>query len=340
MVHDPQQNPILHERVMTGRRMLDEEKIGAEALYWVTRIHSGECTNEDRRALDDWLKQDETNRRAYEEVCATWDDMESFKSAVIPEMREARTYPKRRRFRFMPAAAAALVLVTLTAGLWLYAPYESPQTYASASSEQRDLRLPDGSTVKLNVDSEMTVMFSKGNRIVQLERGEALFTIADGDGRPFEVLAGNGRIRDIGTRFGVRTNLSATSVVVLSGIVDVTVERHGHAHRVMAGEGLDYDAVGRISPVRTVDAEAITAWVDGLLVLKGVTLEELAREMARYNHIDIRVGDPAIKDYRVSGTFSIHGTDDILDAIEAMLPVAVVREKSGILLLGRPENHG
>ncbi|MBK8162830.1 MAG: FecR domain-containing protein [Gammaproteobacteria bacterium] len=325
---------------MSDRQTPDERRAGAEALYWVARVHSGECTDEDRRALDEWLGQAEANRRAYDEVRATWDGMEPFKSAVIPEMRAARAYPRRRRIRLLPAAAAAaLVLATLASVFWLHVPPEAPQSFARSSVEQRDIRLPDGSTVNLNVDSGLTVMFTEDSRTVRLERGEALFTIAEGDARAFEVLAGNGRIRDIGTRFDVRIDEGTTSVAVLDGIVDVTVDKHGHAHRLMAGEAFDYDAAGRISPVRAVDADARTAWTEGLLVLNGVTLEELAREMARYNRIDIRVSDPAINAYRISGTFSIHGIDDMLGAIEAMLPVSVVREQSGILLLARPENR-
>lgn len=319
----------------------DECVAHAQALYWVARVHSGEYTDDDRRALNAWLGLSEVNRRTYEQVLGTWDGMDFLKSAVIPEMREARACTQRRQYRFIPAAmAAALALVLLAAGSWLYIPRDLATTYASVPMEQKEIRLPDGSLVQLNVDSEIKAIYSGKSRAVHLLRGEALFSIAEGDARPFEVLAGNGQIRDIGTRFGVRINDDATSVFVLSGLVDVSVERHGDTHRLGAGEGLDYTPAGRVSPVRNIDAAALSAWSEGSLVLNGVTLQELADEVARYNRVKIQIIDSTLNEYRISGTFSIHGTEDIFDAVERMLPVTVVKENTRILLLRRPDKHG
>jgi transmembrane sensor len=220
--------------------------------------------------------------------------------------------------------------------LWLYIPHqESPLAYASPLREQKDIRLSDGTTIKLNVDSELSVMYSNKTRRVRLERGEALFTIAAGDNRAFEVVAANGRVRDIGTRFGVRIHGFTTSVIVTSGTVDVTIERHDDTHRLVAGEELDYDTEGKVTQARKIDAEASMAWADGLLVLNAATLAEAAEEISRYNDIKILLSDPALNDFRISGTFDLHATHDILAAIEATLPVTSVQEGDQTVLLRR-----
>ncbi len=53
-------------------------------------------------------------------------------------------------------------------------------------------------------------------------RGEALFTVVHEANRPFEVVAGGERIRDLGTRFNVYAEPGRVVVAVLEGQVDVT----------------------------------------------------------------------------------------------------------------------
>ena len=59
--------------------------------------------------------------------------------------------------------------------------------------------LPDGSTASLNTNSEIRVHFTHHHREIVLTRGEALFSVAHDELRPFEVDAGANAVRALGT---------------------------------------------------------------------------------------------------------------------------------------------
>lgn len=301
----------------------------------MARVHSGECTGRDRRALDDWLAQSEDNRREYEEARQTWIGVEPFIGAIASEMEEARAFPAYRRFAYFPMAAAALVLLVLTGGIWLSADRVELEIHRTAKGEQKELLLADGSTVVINTDTELSIDYSKRSRTVLLRRGEALFSVAEDDDRPFEVLAGGGRIRDIGTRFSVHSDDRQTSVVVVEGIVVVTTDRPDYPRRLAAGEHLSFTASGSVSRIERVDAEALTAWRQGYLVLDNMPLAEVVQEIARYHDTRIEIEDPGLRRLRISGTFDIHNLDGLITAIEAMLPVDIIARSGRTILLKR-----
>src|SRR5690606_15341012 len=119
------------------------------------------------------------------------------------EFRPRRTAsPARRRGRAWAWAAACLMCVAIATSLLptLMAPRE--QVFTTLHGEQRTWRLPDGSTLQMNTDSELAVRYGAGLREVEIRRGQAYFDVA-ADPRPFRVRAGTTLIEDIGTAFDV-----------------------------------------------------------------------------------------------------------------------------------------
>jgi transmembrane sensor len=302
-----------------------------QAVRWITRLNSGEATHSERRAFETWLAADENHRLAYEEAQRFWDGLEGLKAATFPEMDAARNYrPGRisRRAGFMAAAAA---LVVLAGGIWVLAPSVTGDTYRTAKGEQKTIVLADGTRVEMNTDSELTVALDRDSRTVTMHRGEAVFTIAhNGDSRPFNVVAGRGRVRDLGTEFGVHTRRDSASVVVLEGLVEIAAGG-SPPQRLSAGERVAVNSTGQLSAVERVDAEAATAWRSGRFVFKGVPLSEMVDQIARYHAIAIEIKDPHLGQLAVSGTFRIHDVDGLLAAIEATLPVKVNRLPGGVV---------
>src|ERR1700682_5396262 len=93
--------------------------------------------------------------------------------------------PVAARVWWRTAVAAALAFVALAA-LWVTRDGERfglPRTYKTAHGEQSKRVLPDGSVLHLNTDSQVTVHYSRGERAVDLDRGEALFQVAHEGGR-------------------------------------------------------------------------------------------------------------------------------------------------------------
>ncbi len=107
----------------------------------------------------------------------------------------------------MALAAAAAMIVVVCGAVWILARWRAlgaaDRLTVTAHGEQGVRQLPDGSVLHLNTDSEVTVRYSHGERLVELERGEALFQVAHDDQRRFRVAAGEAGVLAVGTRFDV-----------------------------------------------------------------------------------------------------------------------------------------
>lgn len=295
----------------------------AQAIRWLTRQSSGEFSKSEQRALDEWLAQDQANRDEYERIRSYLESVSQLTTPSFPELREARAYGK---LRLLPYAAAAGVafLAIISALWWSKASLDDPaQTFATAKGEQKSIVLADGTQVNLNTNTRISVNFDSSSRNVLLEQGEAYFTIGEDRHRPFEITAGEGRIRDIGTKFNVFNNAGDVSVVVTEGRVMVETSQSGHFVSMGSGSRLNYDPKGNISKYETVDVHPYIAWLSGRLSFKETSLDELAAQVSRYHDVRFVFEDSKVRDFRVSGTFKASELDSLLSALEAKLPVTV-----------------
>ncbi len=164
------------------------------------------------------------------------------------------------------------------------------QTFDTRVGERRVIVLEDESRVTLNTDTRIAVAFDKKDRVIRLERGEALFNVAHDAGRPFFVRADGGEVRAIGTRFMVRRDGARLAVTLLEGKVAVRKDALAPillepGDRVVLGA----DAVAlRDRP----QIDTVTAWQRGELILRDTPVAEAVREMNRYSQSHIELEAP------------------------------------------------
>src|SRR5262249_32970156 len=135
-----------------------------------------------------------------------------------------RTPPATRRAGVWALPLAASLVALAMGALWWDHDGELfgiPKTYRTAHGEQSVQRLPDGSIRRLDTDSQATVRYSKGERLVELNNGQALFAVAHEPARRFRVVAGVAGVIALGTRFDVYRKPAFTEVTVAQGEVAV-----------------------------------------------------------------------------------------------------------------------
>jgi transmembrane sensor len=248
--------------------------------------------------------------------------------------RNSVTRSARTRRRQLMAWAASLLLVV--AGAWIWEATQRAHIYSTAVGEQLDVKLPDGSVMRLNTESEAKVEFSAEQRRIYLNTGEALFEVEHDEQRPFIVVTHSAQVRAVGTRFNVYQHQStqssgdtATTVSVLEGVVQVAPARNSTAEsepaaasvpgepadeprhvppgrsptRLAAGEQARISTVGITKDVAADVSDAV-AWRERVLVFNGTPLGDVAAEYNRYNTRKIRIEDPDIALRQMSGTYS------------------------------------
>ncbi len=148
------------------------ERLGEEAVAWLTRLTSGEATEAERARFHAWYAQSPAHARAFDSVAGLWRGL----GAVLVPRALRRSHRPWRWFWGLAAlgALASPVLVAFYPD-FLRRPFHD---YATVIGEQESVRLPDGSLLHLNTDTTPDPDFSRGQRRVILDRGEAAFEVA------------------------------------------------------------------------------------------------------------------------------------------------------------------
>jgi transmembrane sensor len=215
-----------------------------------------------------------------------------------------------------------------------------PKTYQTAHGEQMVRWLPDGTVLRLDTDSAVTVRYSSRERVVEVNRGRSLFEVPHNDSRRFRVAAGVTGAIAVGTQFDVYRKAGVTLVTVAEGQVavftgePVWLQGEGTApayvQRVKAGYQLRVD-VGVLSaqPV-PVDLNQALGWLQHKIVFEHRPLGEVAAEFNRYGRIPIEIEDETLRSLPVSGTFDADDTDSFVAFLERLPGVRVERTPARI----------
>jgi transmembrane sensor len=304
-----------------------------QAITWFLRLKADDASAAERREFLVWLNKHPRHKQAYEDVKRHWQWMEPLKSLPFEARHEALKYRPRSRHRITVYAAAALVL--LSVGLstyWQQAGIIFLLTYQVAKGERQVFKLADGSSLELNTDSAVKVSITPWRRTVELLHGEVYFQVAHDSRRPFQVIAGHGRITDIGTAFEIYRQTGKTLVAVQEGVVDVeTKERR----RLTANQQISYAENGEFLPAENQPIESLTAWRRGQLIFHARRLDDALTEMSRYHHKQIRLEDNKLAALRISGAFPSDRLDSMLDAVARILPVRIERKGDDDIVIRR-----
>ena len=312
---------------MTDSYDTSSGSVHEQATFWVTRLHSGDCTDQERRDFEVWLEQSEVHRVAHREVEAFWNGLSRIEPLAAPQLAAARAYlreTRQSRRALSKKRLAGILSVALITGFsplgWLWL---STDIYRTAKGESAGIQLSDGSRIDLNTDTELSIQYTWTARSVKLERGEALFSVVHNPEKPFEVIAAGGRVQDIGTRFNIYRQADRVSVTVLEGEVSVAAKQNATAQNLIPGQQISYDSTGQTSAISYADMTIATAWQKGQLVFKGQPLNRVLEQLARYHDASLQVPDSRLQSLKVSGVFPTDNLSLALNTIAGALPIKV-----------------
>jgi transmembrane sensor len=221
--------------------------------------------------------------------------------------------------------AAAAVLAVVTGGLlWWSAARPVPQHYATRHGDQQTWRLSDNSVLRLNTDTAVTVRYGRAERLVEIDRGEALFVVTHDPRRRFRVVAGTTDVVAVGTQFDVYRQADSTIVTVVEG--QVSVGSGGASYpRLKVNAGEQVRIVGGILPALAtrVDTRRSTAWLNRQIAFDQEALAAVAAEFNRYGAVPIEIENPSLRTLVVTGVFAADDTETFLSFLRTLDGVTV-----------------
>ena len=328
----------------------DIRSIEAAAARWFVRLHDHPVSTHTEAEFDAWLDQSSQHRACYMRCEVTMAlarglgdepaleaDLAAVKRIAAAEAEQADA---RRRFgaarRVWFGAIAASIIAAAGVGYFLTGRPVS-EHYATAVGEQRSITLADHSIVSLNTDTALDVTLSKERRRVDMHQGEAFFSVAHDPSRAFEVWAAGGKVRAVGTQFGVEIDRDEVTVSVLEGAVVVEPTTGGTppggAPKVAANESVRYRSGGAIGPVAAADVARINAWREGKLAFERVPLADAIAEYNRYTTRKVVLSSEEIGRQPVSGTLRIGDAESLRFLLRESLGLRVAEQGGAVLVL-------
>jgi transmembrane sensor len=246
--------------------------------------------------------------------------------------------------RALPIAASLLALVA--GAIWWAHDGELlgiPKSYRTAHGEQRVERLPDGSVLRLDTDSEATVRYSGRERLVEIKGGQALLEVVHEGKRRFRVAAGEAGAIAVGTQFDVYRKLDSVEFTVAQGAIAVFTGSPswlsdrggvpGDVLRVTTGYQIRIDS-GSASPEPVaVNLDQALAWLQHKIVFEHRPLGEVAAEFNRYGSIPVEIDDEELRVLPVSGMFDAGDTESFVAFLQRLPGVKVERTSTLIRVI-------
>jgi transmembrane sensor len=348
----------------------DRHAAREEAALWLGKIDRGLRPHEGS-SLRDWLRRP-VNRETIVDLARSWYGPEAMAllSELIPTNLQVRTRKHPRGLPIALIASTAAVCVVVIATLmfndqrfWARTLASSPtvhdsrgvshpplakQAYETPIGQQRQIKLPDGSSFLLNTGSSVMVTYSMRERDIQLLSGEASFHVAFESERPFFVHAGwHGLFQAAGARFAVRVVTPQNiSLIVTEGAVkviytpvdlpDTPAFARLRANMIFEDTTITAPEMVQLEPglqferpLNPSEASDLLAWQRGRLIFKGETLGDVLAEFDRYTNTRFILSGDELRNVRIIGDFRTDHIEDLLLSLRKDYLIGSQRDRNG-----------
>lgn len=311
----------------------------------ITKYLADEASSEEARALQDWITQAPENERQYRaykkvfelsqqhyaqkadethtvDIDQEWNHfMNNIRGREIEPGAKIRALEK-PSYSLWYKIAAAVLLVAVSG--WIITRFignDENVSYQTASNTMT-VKLPDGSQVILNRNSELSysASFNGENRAVTL-KGEAFFDVTPNPQKPFIIQANDARIEVVGTSFNVLAydSMSEVEVVVQSGVVKLSGGNRNAEVKLQAGDkGIYSRNSHELSSGINKDVNFLS-WNTRKLVFTEDDLRTVVATLNKTYHANISIATNIPASCVVTVTFDQQSLEAILNVLETTL---------------------
>ena len=277
----------------------------SEAL--LKRFISGECTDEEKRFVENWLQSEETTDSGLseKEISQMEQNLRQRFEKSHPSLLSAPTTKPWKQLAKYAAAIALFIsagaasynyfrLLNQNHGTDIVVSWEGYFTYETQRGERPTITLPDGTTVQLNSNSQLKYPehFTDTERVVFLQ-GHAHFDVVRNPDKPFMIFTEHSKTQVLGTSFDINTRQKSgeTEVIVTSGKVSFSDKNQtDEGVTLIANDRGILSSNGTIA-MDKVDASTLTAWTKNQLIFENQTLTDIMKIAEGWFDIDVVIED-------------------------------------------------
>jgi transmembrane sensor len=200
-----------------------------------------------------------------------------------------------------------------------HAPIAKIKKVSASKGQKLDLKLPDGSRIKLNSNSTISYpeKFAEGIREVTLE-GEAYFDVMHIPSRPFIVHTSNASTRVLGTSFNVFSGDEITAVTLVEGKVNVSIA-NGPTTLLTPNQQAIITKGSPSIDTHEVDVEKFVGWKNNTLHFNNITVREAFTIIENWYNVRIEVKTPPLLNCIINSKYQNESLENVLNSFRFML---------------------
>lgn len=324
-------------------RSKHEDVIRQAAARWYVRMREATPEAPERTTFEVWLLSDHRHRAAYQMIESTMEDFSSTErlkelSNALSQKLYFEQTAKRKKISKLGSGLAVMLLCVGLGFLgrsqyqqWQAAPISS-QVQTTSVAQMITRTLDDGSVVTANANSAMEIVYYRHQRLVKLNRGEAVFEVTKDPARPFIVETQQAKVTVLGTRFAVNQLSKKVRISVDHGRVQVApINGQGAMLILHDGEVAEIDQSTAVHKVKRNAADSFS-FVSGRIVFDRADMFEVADTLSRYRQPAVNAlffGDHTPK---VNAVLKIAEVEDFIQTLPQSVPVTLKRKDDALVI--------
>lgn len=319
----------------------------------IAKVAAGEASTEEISSVNNWKQLSADNTAYFEDALKLFKTIDAFKTKSNVDANTAWEKLENRintvknknivpisRASFILRAVAAIAFLTslgfVIQRLLTTTPSQPPVIFAT-SGATLEQKLPDGSTVFMNKNTEIHFVIDENNvRQVSL-KGEAFFEVLHNEKQPFVVTLDELSIKDIGTAFNVKAvdKSEVVEVFVKEGEVELFLDNKKNMRAVMGEKAFYNKHTHQFSKVKSnPSVENTTSYMTKAFHFSKTNLSEVIEELNTVYETDIRLSNKKLGRCQLSVTFNNEDLDIVLEIVAETLDLEIIRSGKIILLKG------
>ena len=260
----------------------------------------------------------------------------------IDSLKNGNGQPKRKKqknvFRYTGIAASFAIIAFLS--YFFFNNFQRTTTISTDFAEKRELMLPDGSSVILNANSEISYAKDWDEEKIREVwlKGEAFFEVVKTRGKnnvpkTFLVHSGNLNIEVLGTAFNVGERRGETKVTLISGSVKLENKLDKSAAPLVLepGEHAEISTSDKVLKKSKVNTRKYASWVDDLMIFEATELGDIRYVLEDNFGLEVVFEDPQLMQRKFTGVIKTGNIEEFLRTLELSFDIDVTNEDGKII---------
>lgn len=324
-----------------------DDVIKQAAARWYMRMREAAPDAHERTTFEIWLMSDRRHQAAYQLIESTMDDFSS--TERLKNLSNALTqklyFEQTARRKKVSKLGSGLAVMLLCVGLgflghtqyqnWQAAPL-STHVQTTAVAQISKQTLADGSVITANANSALEIVYYRHQRLIKLQRGEAIFEVTKDPERPFVVETQQAKVTVLGTRFAVNQLSHKVRISVDHGRVQVARADGAQTSLILHdGEVAEISQDNAPLKVNRYASDSFS-FANGRIVFDQADMFEVADTLSRYRPQSVTAAFSGDHTPKVNAVLKTVEIEDFIRTLPRSVPVTVkTRENKLVIEPGR-----